>query len=64
MIFYVKHLFSGGYYPTRSSVYVGEKTEGGLEWTAAPDLLKERYQHRSITIENHIYHIGGASNTK
>ena len=41
------------------SVYVGEKTERGLEWTAAPDLLKERYCHRSITIDNKIYHIGG-----
>ena len=53
--------FSGGYESgTRSSVYVGEKTIRGLEWTAAPDLLKERYAHRSITIENKIYHIGGS----
>ena len=38
---------------------MGEKTERGLEWTAAPDLLKARHGHRSITIENKIYHIGG-----
>ena len=48
-----------GYSPTRSSVYVGEKTERGLEWTPAPELLGPRYAHRSITIENTIHHIGG-----
>ena len=61
-----KHEFSGGNRKgySQKSVYVGEKTERGLEWTAAPNLLKERQYHRSVTIENQIYHIGGDTNIK
>ena len=57
------HELSGGWVYNEgpwSSVYVGEKTGRGLEWTPfTVDLLKKRSYHRSVTIENHIYHIGG-----
>ena len=33
-------------------------TESGLKWTKGPSLLIGRSGHRSINIENQIYHIG------
>ena len=41
---------------------MGQKTEQGLVWTAAPDLLEKRGYHRSLTIEDRIYHVGGTDN--
>jgi len=41
------------------SVTVGRMRNSILEWTAGPDLLLPRYDHRSIAIGNNILHIGG-----
>ena len=41
------------------SVTVGKMTVmGTLEWSKGPDLLINRYSHRSIAVDNEIYHIG------
>ena len=31
---------------------------GSLEWSKGPDLLYLRHGHRSIAVQNQIYHIG------
>ena len=37
-------------------------TDLGLEWTKGPELLIAREGHRSISIENQVYHFGGYGN--
>ena len=37
-------------------------TDLGLEWTKGPELLIGRHAHRSISIENQVYHFGGSGN--
>ena len=53
---------SGGSNRDGKSVHIGRMTDLGLEWTKGPELLIARRGHRSISIENHIYHIGGGGN--
>ena len=53
---------SGGASRDGKSVHIGRMTDLGLEWTKGPELLIARERHRSILIENRIYHIGGSGN--
>ena len=58
-----KFIFISGGYNHKSeslqSVWLGKMTRLGLKWSKGPDLLLSRDGHRSITVGNQIYHIGG-----
>ena len=54
--------FLGGLIRSGKAVTIGRMTDLGLEWTKGPDLLLARYGHRSISIGNEIYIIGGSGN--
>ena len=45
------------------SVTLGRMTKLGLEWSKGPDLLLPRWGHRSIVVDNQIYHIAGYGKT-
>ena len=58
-----KMLFrSGGYNRDPKAVTIGQMTDLGMEWSKGPDLLLGRYGHRSISIGNVIYILGGSGN--
>ena len=44
------------------AVTIGQMTDLGLEWSKGPDLLLGRNGHRSISITNEIYILGGHQN--
>ena len=43
----------------RNAVELGRMSFGQLIWSKGPDLLLTRHAHRSIAIQNEIYHVGG-----
>ena len=43
----------------RNAVELGRMSFGHLIWSKGPDLLLTRHGHRSIAIQNEIYHVGG-----
>ena len=51
-------LLTGGY-GRQSSVNFGEMNESVIIWSLGPQLLLSRLGHRSIGIDDYIYHIGG-----
>ena len=52
-------IWNNGYWEPLKSVTVGRMTVmGSLEWSKGPDLLINRHGHRSIAVQNQIYHIG------
>ena len=55
-------IFSGGNNRDKKAVTIGQMTDLGLEWSKGPDLLLARFGHRSISIGNEIYIIGGNGN--
>ena len=53
-------LFLGGYCNERlQSVRLGRMKKLRLEWSKGPDLLLSRSGHRSVSVGNQIYHLGG-----
>ena len=60
--FITQFFISGGRNRDGKLVHIGRMTDLGLEWTKGPELLIARERHRSILIENRIYHIGGSGN--
>ena len=51
--------FLGGYGRNRNSVTIGRMVNMKIEWTHGPAMLLSRWGHRSISVGNEIFHIGG-----